>query len=61
MQVNELVGQVQQGTRLSDMDRAFKEPRRTGTKASEGTGQRPDSREAIARTTPTPPRYGVGF
>ncbi len=63
MQVNELVRQVQQGTRLPDMDRAFDdartmletraerrgtdESRRTGTQQSEGTRM--------------PHRYGAGF
>ena len=36
MQVNEFVGQVQQGKRLSAKDRAFNKLRRTGTKPSEG-------------------------
>ena len=61
MQVNEFVGQVQQGTRLSAKDRAFNKLRRTGTKPSEGIGQNPDDREAVARTTHMPRRYGAGF
>ncbi len=63
MQVNEFVRQVQQGTRLTDMDmhRAFIEPRRTGTKRSEGVGSNLDSRQAVAGTTRMPRRYGAGF
>ena len=61
MQVNEFVGQVQQGTRLSAKDRAFNKLRRTGSKPSEGIGQNPDDREVVARTTHMPRRYGAGF
>ncbi len=61
MQVNEFVGQVQQGTRLSAKDRAFNRLRRTGTKPSEGIGQTPDSREAVDETTRMPRQYGAGF
>ena len=61
MQVNEFVGQVQQGTRLSAKDRAFNRLRRTGTKPSEGIGQNPDSREAVDETTRMPRQYGAGF
>jgi len=61
MQVNELVGQIKQGTRLPDIDRAFNDTRRTGAKLSKGIGQNPDGREAIAGTTRVPRRYGAGF
>ncbi len=61
MQVNELVGQAQQGTQLPDKDRAFKDTRRTGTKRSEGIEQKLDSREAVARTTRKPRLFGAGF
>ena len=61
MHVNEFVGQVQQGTRLSAKDRAFNRLRRTGTKPSERIGQSPDSREAVDETTRMPHRYGAGF
>ena len=63
MQVNEFVGQIKQGTRLTDMDmnRAFNEPRRSGTKLSEGIGQNPDGRKAVPGTTRMPRRYGAGF
>ena len=61
MQVNEFVGQIKQGTRLSAKDRALNKLRRTGTKPSESIEQNPDSREAVAETTRTPRQYGAGF
>jgi len=62
MQVNELVGQLQQGTRLPELDRALDESRRrTVTRLSEGTWQNMDGRKAVARTTRKPRRYGAGF
>ena len=61
MQVNEFVGQVQQGKRLSAKDRAFNKLRRTGTRPPEGIGQNPDSREAVDETTRMPRRFGAGF
>ena len=61
MQVNGIVGQVQQGKRLSAKNRAFNKLRRTGTKPSEGIRQNPDDREAVDETTRMPRRYGAGF
>lgn len=69
MQVNELVGQVWQGTRLTDIDRAFNDTRATletqaerrGGTELRRTGQNPDGREAVAGTTRMPRRYGAGF
>lgn len=62
MQVNERVGQLQQGTRLPEVDRAFDESRRRSvTRLSEGTWQDIEGRKAVARTTRKPRRYGAGF
>ncbi len=61
MQVNEIVRQVQNGTRRPDMNRKFSKPRRTGAKLPEGIGQNPDGREAEVETTRMPRRYGAGF
>ena len=62
MQVNELVGQVWQGTRLPDIDRAFNDTR---AKLEIQPVQRgaDESRRAIPKpvTTRTPRRYGAGF
>jgi len=67
MRMNEFVEQVQQGTRLPDMDQAFNDARakletraeRRG--AAESRRQNPEGREAIASTTRMPRRYGAGF
>ncbi len=67
MQVNELVGQVWQGTRLPDIDRAFNDTRETLESRAERRGA-DESRhigtqlsEGIAGTTRKPRRYGAGF
>lgn len=66
MQVNEHVGQVQQGTRLPAIDQALDDTRaaaetrakRRGAKESRRTGA---VREAVAGTTRVLRRYGAGF
>ena len=62
MQVNEFVGQVQQGTRLPDRDRAFND----GCAAIETREERRDAAESRRTsiklgTTRMPRRYGAGF
>ncbi|MGH8197468.1 MAG: hypothetical protein ACRETI_04810 [Steroidobacteraceae bacterium] len=67
MQMNEFVEQVQQGTRLPDLDQAFNDARATLETQAERQGaaesrrQNPKGREAIASTTRMPRRYGAGF
>jgi hypothetical protein len=71
MQVNELVGQVQQGTRHSNDTPAMLETRaerrgagksrRTVTRLTEGTWQHSDGHEAVAATTRKPRLFGAGF
>lgn len=63
MQMNELVGQVQQGTRLPDMDRALNDARTTLETRAERRGAAESRRTGtkLAGTTRMPRRYGAGF
>lgn len=62
MQVNELVGQVWQGTRLTDIDQAFKDTRATPATRAEWRGTDESRRPGTRReTTRMPRRYGAGF
>ena len=63
MQMNELVGQVQQGTRLPDMDRTSNDARTTRKTRAErrGTDGSRDTGTNLAGTTRVPVRYGAGF
>lgn len=63
MQINELVGQVRQGTRLRGIDRALDDARTTldTRKEMRDAEKSHRARDLVAGTTRMPRRYGAGF
>jgi hypothetical protein len=59
MQVNEHVGQVKQGTRPPDVDRAFNDTREKLETRPDRRG--PDESRRTAEPTRMPRHYGAGF
>ena len=61
MQVNEHTGQVQQGTRLPDIDRALSDARATSETRTGRPRVGESRRTATKPETTRKPRYGSGF
>jgi hypothetical protein len=61
MRVNEHAGQVQQGKRLSDIDRAFGDERAQPETRAKRLGAQESRRPAARTVVRRPPRYGAGF
>jgi hypothetical protein len=61
MQVNEHTGQVRQGRRLPDRDRAFEDTRTPPETRSKRLGVDESRRQAARVPARRPVRYGAGF